>query len=273
MNTLPQDQALTDRLLEMTDTIGGPPPTDIVIRRGRTKVRRGRAIGAAATLSVFSTAAAFAVATGLIGGTEEPQHVTEAASAPSAFVSTNGDARPVGPGLRCDSHGKFVAATAGKASHDTEDYAAELDGYRNLLVEHLDPQGGHLQEVQNVQSSGEAPCALTSLGTKLGWTSDGGGEGLGMVRVEVTSAWDDAQVHLAHEGWLPAETIPPGTVNGYVAEYPGGTAVAITRADGTTVALDVASLFGNNSETPVAGMDLDVDGLLEAAADPGFQLP
>ena len=100
MDTTPQDQELTDRLRQMTDTIGGPVPTDAMIRRGRTKVRRTRAIGTAAALSVLGTAGAFGAASGLIGQQEEPTHVTEAASAPSAFSTSNVVTQPVTPNAR-----------------------------------------------------------------------------------------------------------------------------------------------------------------------------
>ena len=94
-----------------------------------------------------------------------------------------------------------------------------------------------------------------------------------MVMVEVTTDWRGSQIRLAHGGWQPAGSLPAGAVRAYVAEYPGGTAVAVTRTDGTTVALDAARLFGNNSVTPVTSMDMTADELLTTAADPRFQLP
>jgi hypothetical protein len=113
---------------------------------------------------------------------------------------------------------------------------------------------------------------LNGLVAQLGWTS-AGDDGLGMVSVEVTTDWQGAQTRLAHGGWQPAGSLPAGAVRAYVTGDSDGIAVAVTRADGTTVALDAERLWGNNSVTPVAHMDVTTDELLATAADPRFQMP
>ena len=58
-----------------------------------------------------------------------------------------------------------------------------LKDYRDVIAEHIDPDGTHLQKKpDNLQSGG-------GLGTKLGWTVPGE-EGLGMVEVFVGDGWN-----------------------------------------------------------------------------------
>jgi hypothetical protein len=93
-----------------------------------------------------------------------------------------------------------------------------------------------------------------------------------MVSVQVTTEPRKA-LDLANSAWQPADSLPAGAESAYVKDYAGGIAAAVTRPDGTTVALYAAKLFGNNSVTPVTSMDVTTDELLATAADPRFQFP
>ncbi len=275
MTTTPQDEELTDRLHQLTATIDGPVAPAELVRRGRAKVMRRRVVSAAAVLSVVGVAGVVVAATGLGGDRAAARHDPGFAVAPTATVSSK--AAPSPPAApTCDPMAQVTLGAGsvpqGGGLPRTLQFTPVLNGYRDVLVQHLDPQQRHVEEVQNVQGGSDGSCAITSLGTKLGWKVPGEA-GLGVVQVEVTTAWKDAQTHLAHDGWRPADSLPAGAVSGYVAEYDGGTAVAVTREDGTTVALDANTLFGNNSTTPLSGMQLTVDQLLETAADPGLALP
>jgi hypothetical protein len=278
----PHEEQLTERLHNLADTVDGPVPTAALVRRGRARVRRKRVIGTAAALSVVTAAGVLGATSGLLGRPEAGQRLVGPATSPSASVTP--------------THGKTNGTTNGKKEHKGQSertgssttwcndgieayhaklrkYGPTLATYRDVVAEHLDPEQQHVdQKTSSIQAGTGKDCVIDALGTRLGWTSPGD-EGLGMVGVEVTRDWRGSQIRLAHGGWHAAGSLPTGAVRAYVAPYPGGTAVAVTRTDGTTVALDAARLFGNNSVTPVASMDMTADELLTTAADPRFQLP
>jgi|1185.fasta_scaffold25528_2 hypothetical protein len=276
-STPPEDQ-LTERLHRLTDTIDGPVPTAAVVRRGRAAVRRKRVIGTAAALSVFTAAGVLSVTSGLLSHPEDRERLAGPATSPSASSTpthgkTNGKKDDQKPSKT--SRASTTWCNGGTRAYQARlrRYGPTLATYRDLVAEHLDPQQQHLQkEVTGGDINTAKGCVLDALGTKLGWTN-AGEDGLGMVVVEVTTDWRTAQTNLAHGGWHPASSLPAGAARAYVADYQGGTAVAVTRSDGTTVALDAARLFGNNSVTPVTSMDVTTDELLATAADPRFQLP
>jgi hypothetical protein len=281
MSTTPRDTRLAERLHDVTSSIDGPLDTDALVRRGRANVRRRRALGTAAALCVLGTAYAAGAVTGAIGPRNTgPVTMVADTPTPTATAASAGQPRSscevLDPGT-----GELLPHRVGSAqtttdpapsTHSFDHYLPTLRTYRDLLVTHLDPQQQHLLDVDNVQPGSDGACTTTSLGTKLGWQSAGAG-GLGMVQVEVTASWDDGGVHLAHDGWRRTDPLPAGATDAYVVDYPLGTAVAVTRADGITVAIDASSLFANNSTTPVAPMPITTEQLLPAAADRGFKLP
>ena len=148
----------------------------------------------------------------------------------------------------------------------------EVQAYRDIVAQHLDPAGQHLDaRAGNVQSSG-SECDMSDLGTKIGWSVPGE-DGLGEVQVEVTTDWRSSQIALAHDGWLDAKPKVPGVVRAWSVKYDGGFAVAVTREDGLTVVLSADELFGNNSLTGISGFPFSPDDLFETAVDPAFTLP
>jgi hypothetical protein len=266
-----QDDELADRLHRATDPIDSPVAPDDLVRLGRAAVRRRRGRTVAAALSVAVLAVGVGGGAALLGGQDGRDDSTQAADQSSAMpspVATSAVAPTAAPP-------SCTISSAGPAFRPS-DYDDALAGYRAILVAHLDPGGDHLGKVDNVQGSDRCGT-VDGLGTKLGWSSPGV-SGLGVVQIEVNRGWRDSQIHLAHDGWRPAATVPAGAVRAFVLEYDGGLAaagglaVAVTRPDGITIALDANSLFGNNSTVPTSGMDFSVDQLLQTAADPGFQL-
>jgi len=142
-----------------------------------------------------------------------------------------------------------------------------LQKYRDVLAEHLDPAGEHLEKtVSNMQQRGEAGSGRT-IGTKLGWTVEGE-DGLGMVQLAVGSGWDGVGL------LCPCEDVNyPGAKAARVATHGGTRTYAVERSDGTVVAITLDSLFGNNSTIPVSGVDLGEKEVMAAAADPRLVVP
>ncbi|GAA1762037.1 hypothetical protein GCM10009795_005580 [Nocardioides hankookensis] len=284
-----QDDLLAERLHALVESIDVVDPAQEVLRRGRNEVRRRRAIGTAAAGSVLAIGAV-AAATALIGPSHSAESPT-ATAAPSRSVAASKPSPPAATKAVVPERWMTGCPTNKERANLKSDYYKQRDRVlrafvvhsRALLAEHLDPQGEHLQKESALEQTGgqtsEGPnCVLTGLGHKFGWKA--GSQGLGMIQLEVTTDWANANVRLHHEMgedggvlWQPAPSVPQGAVRAFVAEYPGGTAVAVTRPDGITVAVDAANLFGNNSVTPVAGTGLTTAQLLSAAADPEFALP
>jgi hypothetical protein len=266
MTTTPQDNELTDRLHRATAPIDSPVAPDELVRLGRAAVRRRRGRTVAAALSVAVLAVGVGGGAALLDGQDGHGDATRAADQPSHAPSSVAPTAPAptaaSPSCTISSDGPFSRPPGSNKT---------LAGYRAILAAHLDPGGQHLGNVENVQRSDDGCATVTGLGTKLGWSTPGV-SGLGVVQIEVSRGWRDSQIHLAHDGWRPAATVPAGTERAFVVEYDGGLAVAVTRPDGITVALDVNSLFGNNSTVPTSGMDFSVDQLLQTVADPGFEL-
>ena len=150
-------------------------------------------------------------------------------------------------------------------------YLPEFKKWNNVLAEHLDPQRLHLEKVTkatiNVQSSSTIESA-GALGSRFGWTNSGE-SGLGMLQISVAAGWPYA------EAWCESTCAPitvAGSPRALTYESNGSRSVAVERGDGLVVTLTTDALFGNNSIEPVAGMDLSIDDLAEAAADPKITL-
>jgi len=133
-----------------------------------------------------------------------------------------------------------------------------LRQYRDVVAEHIDPDGTHLQKKpDNLQSGG-------GLGTKLGWIEPGQG-GLGMVQVFVGKGWWSFVGAGCGYG-ADCRTLTVEGVQAKVIGSNGTTSVVVKRPD-TTVAITVDALFGNNSLVPVEGMDIPLEDLVRAAGD------
>lgn len=273
----PIEDQLSAGLHRLTDTLAPSADPADDLRRGRRRRNRTRlALGCGSVVVVASTAA---VVTLVPGAERAPvaQDPTPTPTAPGTgqpTTPTTPTAAPATP--RC------VDADAGSGASGTFTPAAPdlLGSYRSILAERLDPTGRHLGPAgagNQVGTSPDPACPagqdrLTSYGTKLDWRVPGE-SGLGMVQVEVTDeSSTQAQVWMAHETWRARPVDLPGVRSAEVAAYDGGVAVLVHRTDGMSVAIDASSLFGNNSRTPVSGVDLAVEDLLAAAADPRFTL-
>lgn len=134
-----------------------------------------------------------------------------------------------------------------------------LQDYRDVVAEHIDPAGTHLQKKpDNLQSGG-------GLGTKLGWTMPGQ-EGLGMVEVFVGSGWNGFVGASCGEPEVRCSNRTVDGIEARIIEWDGSSSVVVDGPQ-ETVAITVNSLFGNNSLIPLEGMDIPLDDLVRAAAD------
>ncbi|WP_134741339.1 hypothetical protein [Nocardioides sp. 503] len=228
------------------------------LARGRRRRRRGRLTAVAGT--VACVAAVGVVAAVLDGRSDAPHPVP----GPVATGPTEPAVREIEP-----SAGPGGGVVPPFTERDMDDIRTDpdLNRYRDVLAERLDPRGEHLaKEVSNEQSGGG------SRGTKLAWTNDGE-SGMGMVQVTVSAGWGGLDNWRCGAGWSCRE-IPAGRgLTAEVAEHDGVTEVAVEHEDGIVVVIAVDALFGNNSTVPVSGIDLGEDLLARTAADPRLDLP
>ncbi|TNM46076.1 hypothetical protein FHP29_03835 [Nocardioides albidus] len=271
------DELLTRCLHDLTD--GAPVPataTDEDVRRGRTRLRRRRtAVVAGAAGAVATTLVCVALVGSGQGGPDGRSGRGDVAVDPSPAPTP-------APTPIATPQGRTCLPTTERMRPDPA-ISRVVRGYREILAERLDPQGAHLdrwQVTRSVQSStSQSGCPegsgwTAALGTKVGWRV-AGESGQGVVRVFVVAPgrWPDSSIVASYETWQDRPVSLPGVVSAEVAEHDGGTAVVVHRSDGFTVEIDANTLFGNNSVTPVSGLDVTVEQLLAAAADPRFTLP
>jgi len=164
---------------------------------------------------------------------------------------------------------------------------AALTAYREAAGATLDPAGRQLdapgsRRSDNVRTSiGCDPATgehLTALGTSIGWTSGGA---LGVVKVDVAMSEHAEGMPVLTQGgrWDSYDgPLPAGVSRARVDDSRGdgsGRAVVVERADGLTVAVEAAAVWGNNSAPGAApATDLPgVDDLLAFAASPLLTLP
>ena len=162
-----------------------------------------------------------------------------------------------------------------------------LQAYRDVVADHLDPGGRHLQAWPINVHTLVSELGSCHLSKQLGWTIPGE-DGLGMLQVDVSRSWDHSPLRLAHRGWRSIPPNLPGVTYAFTVEYDGGMAVAATRTDGLTVAIDAyevdaerllilqrsqRGLFDDYSATGFSGFDFDVDDLLATVTDTRFTLP
>lgn len=227
---------LDQRIRDLAAAVPPPAtPLEQDLARGRGRLRRTRFL---ATGGAVAGVAAIALGIGLTG----------------AALDTR-DAAPNGPA----SQGVEPAPPKQKAAPDDRTGGELLRDYRNVLAEHVDPNGTHLQKKpDNLQSGG-------GLGTKLGWSVPGE-SGLGMLEIFVGDGWGGVVGELCGDGVECTQQDVDG-IHATVARSEGVTSVLVKRADGSNVLLTANLLFGNNSLVPVSGMDISVEDLIRAAGD------
>jgi hypothetical protein len=259
---------LDQRLRELGATIRPPAvPLDDDLARGRSRVRRHRALAAAGTVAAIAVIGlAGSVGPGLVSADEGPGY-------------GGGDGTPL-PGPETTPPVKpgesEVPRNAGQEPAPPrplgiDDIAGNqtLRLYHDVLAEHLDPERKHLeQEVSSMQSGGQ------SLGSRFGWRNPGE-EGLGFIGITVNGGWQATgwECGMAQVDITCRDITAPGGLEGQVAERDGVTDVAVEHADGTVVILSANTLYGNNSTIPVSSIDLTVEDLAAAAADDRLKLP
>ena len=229
---------LEARLRRLADAVSPPAtPLEQDLERGRRRLRRTRLLVAGgAAVGV----AAIALGVGLTGAAIDGR-----------------DSAPTGPA----THGTPAEP---EATVDDGTGAELLRVYRNVLADHLDPSGTHLQKKPDNVQSGDG------LGTKLGWTMPGQ-DGLGKVEIFVGGGWDGFIAGTCGSGTRCSER----TVDGVTAQVyeSDGTILVVVERDGGTVVILTDALFGNNSLIPVEGMDIPIDNLVRAAADERITQP
>ncbi|MDT0203303.1 hypothetical protein [Nocardioides sp. AE5] len=294
---------LANRLHELGQH--APIPTtgvEMDIRRGRIALRRRHARSAAGVTSVL--VAAGVVAVGLPGlhlpGGGDSTAVDPAAAPSDAASPTlpatdpcalaGEDALDTVQGRHGaeESIGTSTSDDSGaQAIEDEPEVIAAVVAYHETAVAILDPTGEHLDSVDNERSGNiqagfhcapEAGGQLTSLGTKIGWTD---GAALGVIEIEVVAPEhaEEPRVVLDHFRWTAyAGDLPAGVRTAHVTTYAangGGSAVIVERADGLTVAVSTAGVWGNNKpsgSTPATNLP-GIDELVELAASPGLTVP
>lgn len=285
---------LADRLHELGQRAPVPAADPLFdIRRGRAALRRRRARAAAGVTTTLMAVGAVATTApalrwpGSAGDTTLGPAVT-GSGAPSLTTQDSKDLCPRDDGTvahqgpMTTSGEKVETAPAGQSpTRPGEDavIAPVLTSYREAAAAILDPSGSHLDlggAIDNVQHGCDPSTGrLTSLGTKLAWTS---GDALGMVQLEVVSREhsEKPQIVVSHDRWIISrEQLPAGVTEARIADYKGGHAVVVEREDGLSVAVDAAEVWGNNADPgsrPATDLP-GIDELLALAASPLLALP
>ncbi|MGY2874275.1 hypothetical protein ACVW00_001465 [Marmoricola sp. URHA0025 HA25] len=245
---------LDEQLQRLADGVAVPttgPEDDLARGRARRRHRNLGALGAAVT-----TAAVIGTSVLLLpGGADRPgtspgfagstSPSDQQAGDPPSQVTETEQVLPSGPGNLAEDAGPAVKAA--------------LEGYRDVLREDLDPSGTRIQAgtITNRQSGGD------SLGTKLSWN------GGGMLQVAVGHSLEGVQFFC--DGVCTRQSLA-GASKALVLTSAGRISVAVFQDDGDIVALTADTSFGNNG-TSTRTLDLTVDQLLAAAADPRLDLP
>ena len=253
-----------DDLLEMIETPRPDPAADVM--RGERSLRRRRRMQvSAAAVSVAAVAALGVVVQGSSGSPGAHGGFAGRGSIPTGHSAS---AIPTPPSAdqhqRISQHHAKKALTAEQRMRQLMQMdsgpatTATLQGYRNVLAEHLDPGGSRLQLAQNVGGG------TGHLGTKLDW--DHGG----MLQISVSTSWHTSDWNAYPP--RPGKTI---TFRGHQARVltdGSDLYVAVEHDDGQVVTLIASPSFGNNG-TSIATTGLTVPQLLAAAADPRLALP
>ncbi len=229
---------LEQRLRELAATVPAPTtPVEQDLERGRRRVRRTRWL---ATGGAAAGVAAIALGVGLAGSVSDPSG-SEPAPATQATEATE------------------TPTPQPSTARDDRTGAELLQAYRDVLAEHLDPDGTHLQKKPDNLQSG------AGLGTKLGWTMPGQ-DGLGLVEVFVGRGRQLFIGITCEEPTVECSDTSVDGISAQVMRWEGSTTVVVEQTGGT-VAITLNPLFGNNSLVPVEGMDIPVDDVVRAAAD------
>jgi hypothetical protein len=234
---------IDQRLRRLSATIPTPEvPLEDDVARGRRRLRLHRWLVTGGTVAGVGV---LALGVALGGNLLDDGH----SSAPPAGAPSS----PPTPGPS-----QSPERSEPPAPEDPRTGAELLRDYRDVIAEHIDPDGTHLQKKpDNLQSGG-------GLGTKLGWSVPGQ-EGLGMVEVFVGKGWNSF-IGADCDYGARCRTERVDGIKAQVLEWDGATTVVVRRDRGE-VAITVDALFGNNSLVPVEGMDIPIDDLVLAASD------
>jgi hypothetical protein len=232
-----------DDLLQRIEVPPSDPADDVA--RGKRALRRRRRWQVTAAAASVVVLAGAGVAVSDFGSDSENAGFTDQ---PDGGVATHHSSKP----------------HVSKSNHQTPrpDDPSQADfpsmrtvrPYRDVLDEHLDPDGDLLGRVSNVQGGSGA------VGTKLDWNHGG------MLELVIGPGWNAASGFYL----LSAARMQPTTYDGSPARVSTAGAdrvVSVQHADGQVVTLIASTSFGNNG-TSTAATKLSQQQLLKAAADP-----
>ncbi|SEE84129.1 hypothetical protein [Jiangella alba] len=283
-----EDDQLHERFRRM-GFAGEPPMASTAtddLARGRRHLRRRRAVtltGGVVGVVAVAAGVAFALPGGGPSGAEEvPVAGRGAGDAPS-----DAPADPSGGTTATPTEAPTSTPTAADTPADTP--SADGLGFpatRQLLldtaVEHLDPAHEHLPaETSGINGGG------TNVGTKLEWLVDGD-DGMGLVQVAVTGPGYAEEYDYARQDFAVNIGCEIDTDRCTEQPIPGTDETALVgaanpnmhllysivyeRADGSLVGIAVRDLFGNNSLTPLAEMDVSLDQGFAFVTDPDLRV-
>jgi len=241
---------LEERLQSLAESVVLPATTaedDLARGRGRLRHRDLGALGAAAvTAAVIGSVVVLASGGGVRQGADPGFAGTS--STPDLVAQAQDAARraEVERQLAEEARARADRLKAISEVRGRPQLKAALSGYRDVLREHLDPAGRHLQS-----------------GPKLTWN------GGGMLQVAVGRTLESVQFFC--DGVCTRQTLAEAR-KALVLSSPGRISVAVFQDDGDIVALTADTSFGNNGTT-TSSLGLTVDQLLAAAADPRLDLP
>lgn len=270
-----EDDQLRERFRRMGFT-GEPPMASLAtddLARGRRHLRRRRAAtltGGVVGVVAVAAGVAFALPGGGPSGAEEVPVAGGGAEDAPSVEATAPQVPTSTPTSADDGYGDAFPAPA----------------TRQLLldtaVEHLDPAHEHLPAASSGITGGG-----TNVGTKLEWLV-AGDDGMGLVQVAVTGPGYAGEYEFARQDFAVnigceidtdrcTEQPIPGTDETALVGAPNPDAhllfsIVYERADGSLVGIAVSDLFGNNSDTPLAAMDVSLEQGFAFVTDPDLQV-
>lgn len=143
---------------------------------------------------------------------------------------------------------------------------------------HLDPAGDHISQAEvdsSANGGSSTEFAVSSITQSLRWTNPGE-DGLGMVTVTVSNGFgvDCGGAGAQAPSTICSETDLAGTEVTEVEDTSTQTTTYYhRRAGGYVTGIALQNLYGNETSTPVSGIDVSDEQLAAVLTDPALDLP